>query len=101
MARQAISMAMKALNDGGEGDLAGELQQRVPGLSDVAGGGGLMGGIDGGCQRFVGWRRWQFTASGISRHDWSGQNGRRGPMSFLALLVNRPMMTLPAGCSLR
>ena len=48
MAQQALSIVMKALNEGGEGDLAAELKQRVPGLGDLAGGGGgIMGGLMG------------------------------------------------------
>lgn len=55
MAKQAISMVMKALNDGGEKDLAGELQERVPGLGDLAGGGGgLMGGLMGAASGLLG-----------------------------------------------
>lgn len=74
MARQAISMAMKALNDGGEGDLAGELQQRVPGLSDVAGGGGLMGGLMG-------------AASGLL-----GGGGGSSPLAGLAGMIGQDKM---------
>ena len=74
MARQAISMAMKALSDGGEGDLAGELQQRVPGLSDVAGGGGLMGGLMG-------------AASGLL-----GGGGGSSPLAGLAGMIGQDKM---------
>lgn len=56
LARQAIGMVMQALNKGGEGDLASELSSRIPGLGDLAGGGGggLMGGLMGAAGSLLG-----------------------------------------------